>query len=60
MASGTCMYMYIYFNLVIIIIYYYYFIVCDGVYGSVPHIAIEDEDELLIKLHNNNEELVTN
>uniref|UniRef100_A0A1X7TF89 RNA helicase n=2 Tax=Amphimedon queenslandica TaxID=400682 RepID=A0A1X7TF89_AMPQE len=32
---------------------------CDGVYGSVPHIAIEDEDELLIKLHNNNEELVS-
>ena len=27
-------------------------------FGSVPHVAIEDENELILKIHANNEELV--
>lgn len=34
------------------------FLVSDGVFGSVPHVAIEDENELILKIHANNEELV--
>lgn len=33
-------------------------LVSDGVFGSVPHVAIEDENELILKIHANNEELV--
>lgn len=34
------------------------FLVSDGVFGSVPHVSIEDENELILKIHANNEELV--